>query len=180
MSNHKLYRIKLQKQDRTGRLKQCASLLLIQPSSTFMAFWGDGSVDFLLWWGTEEGVEIRGGEVTSQVKLGLESFTWDPQSATKQPVILTAICEMNTFQGFLGSLSALASISNTKSVCVFFFFLANTEFSGGYREVSFHCTRYTLYKKKERKKRKKLKTNQACWPPIGKKYDKKSEEEKGG
>lgn len=94
------------------RLKRCA--FLIFKWMTFMAFWRRGS---FLWRGTEEGVEIRGDEVTSQVEFCLQSFTWDPQSTTKRPVILTAIYKVNTFQGFLGSPSAaLASVSNTKSV----------------------------------------------------------------
>lgn len=73
----------------------------------------NGRPSTFLWWGTEEGVEIR-GDLFFRVRFSLESPARDPQSATqKQPVTLTAIYEVNTFRGSLGSLTAVSASTSS-------------------------------------------------------------------
>lgn len=148
-------------------------------SSCFWPSWRSGNmvlgtssmVTSLLWWDTERGVEIRVDKVTSRVWFRLEPPTQDPQSATKQPVILIAIYEVNTFQGFLGSLTAtLASTSNTRSV----FWVQHWVFMRLQRGV------LSLYKVDAVHKTNKQKNSETCWPPLPRQAKKKVKEIKDG
>lgn len=121
-------------------------------SSTFMAFfWKHGFRGLPQWSSSfcDEAQKRGGGELRSEVKRWFPHYDsavnlpfGNPQSATKQPVIFffffTAISEVNTFQGCLGSLTAIFASTKQHSLSVSG---STLTFHEATERCLYHCTR---------------------------------------